>query len=147
VKKRPALLDVNVLIALFDPTHVHHETAHDWFADNAAAGWATCPITENGFLRILTNPRAEVIDDRATVFASLRDFCGSRGHVFWEDAVSLRDETLFDGSVIVSYQQLTDVYLLGLAARKGGRLATFDDGIPLKAVKGATRDTLAVVAP
>jgi uncharacterized protein len=147
VKKRPALLDVNVLTALFDETHVHHETAHDWFGANRAAGWATCPITENGFLRVLTHPRAGVVDDRATVFASLRKFCGGRGHAFWHDAVSLRDEKLFDASVIVSHRQLTDVYLLGLATRMGGRLATFDGGIPLKAVRGTTSDSLAVIAP
>ena len=147
MKKRPALLDVNVLIALFDEMHVHHEAAHDWFADNRAAGWTTCAITENGFLRVLTHPRAAVVDSRATVFASLRKFCTGRGYAFWGDAVSLRDEKLFDASVIVSHRQLTDVYLLGLATRMGGRLATFDAGIPLKAVRGATRDTLAVIAP
>jgi uncharacterized protein len=147
VKKHPALLDVNVLIALFDEMHVHHEAAHDWFAANRAAGWTTCAITENGFLRVLTHPRAAVVDSRATVFASLRKFCAGRGYAFWGDAVSLRDEQLFDASVIVSHRQLTDVYLLGLATRMGGRLATFDAGIPLKAVRGATRDTLAVIAP
>lgn len=145
--KRPALLDVNVLIALFDETHVHHQTAHDWFADHADAGWATCPLTENGFLRVLTHPRAGVEDDPLTVFNSLRTFCGSRQHVFWEDAISLRDPRIFDDSVILSHKQLTDVYLLGLATRKRGRLATFDTRIPLKAVKGATRDNLAVIAP
>ena len=145
--KRPALLDVNVLIALFDETHVHHQTAHDWFADHADEGWATCPLTENGFLRVLTHPRAGVEDDPLTVFNSLRTFCGSRQHVFWEDAISIRDPRIFDDSVILSHKQLTDVYLLGLATRKRGRLATFDTRIPLKAVKGATRDNLAVIAP
>ena len=53
---RPALLDVNVLIALFDQEHVHHELSHDWFSDNRRDGWATCPVTENGFLRVLSNP-------------------------------------------------------------------------------------------
>ncbi len=142
---RRSLLDVNVLIALFDRGHVHHETAHDWFADNQAAGWATCPITENGFLRVLTHPRAAVDEDRATVFASLRMFCASSDHAFWPDSVSLRDETLFDPSVLVSHRQLTDVYLLGLATRMGGQLATFDATIPLKAVRGATPQALAVL--
>lgn len=142
----PALLDVNVLIALFDAGHVHHEAAHDWFADNAAAGWATCPLTENGFLRILSHPRAAVDADRATLLASLETFCASRHHTFWTDSVSLRDETLFDRSVTVTHTALTDVYLLGLATRMRGRLATFDQTIPLKTVKGATRDHLAVIA-
>jgi toxin-antitoxin system PIN domain toxin len=147
VKPRPALLDVNVLIALFDAAHVHHETAHDWFADNRSAGWATCAITENGFLRVLTHPRAAVAEDRATVFESLRTFCRGRGYAFWAETVSLRDATLFDASVIVSHRQLTDVYLLGLAARMGGRLATFDAGIPVKAVRGAGAGSLAVITP
>ena len=145
--KRPALLDVNVLIALFDETHVHHQAAHDWFAAHAKDGWATCPLTENGFLRVLTHPRAGVEDDRLTVFSSLRTFCDSKGHIFWEDSISLRDTRLFDPSVILSHKQLTDVYLLALATRKRGRLATFDARIPLKAVKGAARDNLAVIAP
>ena len=142
-----ALLDVNVLIALFNPSHVHHETAHDWFEDHRTAGWATCPLTENGFLRILSHPQAAVEADRKTLFASLRTFCGSGHHERWPDAVSLLDETLFDPSAVVSHRQITDVYLLGLATRMGGTLATFDASIPLRAVKGATTGNLSVIAP
>jgi uncharacterized protein len=143
---RRALLDVNVLIALFNDTHVHHEVAHDWFDDHHTFGWATCALTENGFLRILTHPGADVETDRATLFASLRKFCSSRRHEFWPDGVSLRDESLFDSSVIVSHSQLADVYLLGLATRMDGTLATFDAHVPLRAVRGATRDHLSVIA-
>ena len=141
----PALLDVNVLIALFDETHVHHETAHDWFADASADGWATCPITENGFLRVMTHPRASDGTDRDTVFSSLRKLCASREHVFWSDTVSLRDETIFDLSVMVSHRQLTDLYLLGLAVQQKGHLVTFDAKIPVKAVKKATARSLVVL--
>jgi hypothetical protein len=144
---RPALLDVNVLIALFDAGHVHHETAHDWFADNRGAGWATCALTENGFLRVLRHPRAAVEGDYATLLGSLRAFCSSAGHAFWSETVSLRDGTLFEPSLTLSHRQVTDVYLLGLATRMGGRLATFDAGIPLKAVKGASLQNLALIAP
>jgi uncharacterized protein len=142
---RRALLDVNVLIALFDSGHVHHEPAHDWFADHHAIGWATCPLTENGFLRYLTHSRRPVEEDRATVLGSLRKLCSSGHHEFWPDAVSLRDASLFDASAIVSHRQLTDVYLLGLATRMGGTLATFDAHVPLHAVRGATRDQLSVI--
>lgn len=142
-----ALLDVNVLIALFNPSHVHHETAHDWFEDHRISGWATCPLTENGFLRIMSHPQAAVEADRATLFASLRTFVASGHHERWLDSVSLLDETLFDPSVIVSHRQVTDVYLLGLATRMGGTLATFDGSIPLRAVKGATAVNLSVIAP
>ena len=142
-----ALLDVNVLIALFDAGHVHHEIAHDWFSDHHTSGWATCPLTENGFLRIIMNPRGPVREDRATVFASLNALCASEHHEFWSDTVSLRDDTLFDPQVHVSYLQIADVYLLGLAVRMGGTLATFDAGIPWRAVRGATREALTVIAP
>ena len=147
MKKRPALLDVNVLIALFDESHVHHVSAHDWFSTQRKGGWATCPLTENGFLRVLTNPRAGVEDDYATLVEHLEAFCAGAGHVFWPDAVSLRNARLFDTSVIVSHRQLTDVYLLGLAHKMGGTLATFDAHIPLRAVRGATSRSLSVIAP
>lgn len=142
---RRALLDVNILIALFDVGHVHHDVAHDWFSEHRG-GFATCALTENGFLRILLNPRGPVQADRATVFASLKALCASSDHDFWPDAVSLRDDTLFDLQVHVSYLQLADVYLLGLATRMGGTLTTFDASIPLRAVKGATREALTVIA-
>jgi uncharacterized protein len=143
---RPALLDVNVLVALFDAAHVHHEAAHDWFADNRANGWATCAITENGFLRVLTNPQSGVTERAPVILESLRTFCASGHHVFWPDDLSLRDD-VFDLSIAQGHRQLTDIYLLGLAAKMGGVLATFDRSIPLKAVRGARADALAVIGP
>ncbi len=145
---RSTLLDVNVLVALFDPDHVHHELAHDWFADNRAGGWATCPVTENGFLRVLANPSYHSAITRPTeLVARLRRFCGSGHHVFWPDAVSLRDAELFDPAFIAGHRQVTDIYLLGLAKAKRGRLATFDRSIPVKAVRGARQDLVTVIAP
>lgn len=145
----PALLDVNVLVALFDPDHVHHDLAHDWFADSRVHGWATCPLTENGFLRVLSNPAYGISElaRPADLLARLRRFCASGYHQFWPDTVSLRDETLFDASLIGGHRQLTDVYLVGLAKKKGGRLATFDRTIPTKAVIGFRPGALAVIAP
>lgn len=144
----PFLLDVNVLVALCDADHVHHDLAHDWFADEGSSAWATCAVTENGFLRVLTNPAYHSVGLRpATVVPLLRRLCAARGHRFWEDAVSLRDEKVFDLSYVRGHRQLTDVYLLGLAARKGGSLATFDRAIPVKAVVGAARGALQVIEP
>jgi uncharacterized protein len=143
---RPALLDVNVLVALFDAAHVHHEAAHDWFADNRTNGWATCAITENGFLRVLTNPQSGVTERAPVILESLRTFCASGHHVFWPDDLSLRDD-VFDLSIAQGHRQLTDIYLLGLAAKMGGMLATFDRSIPLKAVRGARADAIAVIGP
>jgi toxin-antitoxin system PIN domain toxin len=143
-----ALLDVNVLVALFDPDHVHHELAHDWFADHRSAGWATCPLTENGFLRVLSNPsygRDALRPD--LLVARLRTFRASGNHVFWTDSVSLSDGRLFNLAMAPGARQVTDVYLLGLARRMRGCLATFDRAIPVRAVIGATRSNLQVIGP
>jgi len=145
---RVALLDVNVLVALFDPDHIHHETAHDWFADHRGTGWATCPITENGFLRVVTNSRFRADAPRpSAVIARLRQFCRSGHHQFWTGAVSIRDDAVFNLSLARGHAQITDVYLLGLAVKSGGCLATFDRTIPLGAVVGAKPEALVVIAP
>lgn len=144
----PALLDVNLLIALVDPDHVHHQLAHDWFEDNRRFGWATCPATEGGFLRVLGNPAyGSVMHRVADLTVLLRSFCADSNHQFWAAGVSLRDETIFDPAVMSGHRQVTDVYLLGLAKKHGGCLATFDRTIPLHAVKGADLSTLAVISP
>jgi hypothetical protein len=145
---RVALLDVNVLVALFDPDHVHHEAAHAWFADEGRENWATCPLTEAGFIRVLSSPRyAGTVTRAADLAERLRRFCGSGGHVFWQDDVSLLDGSLFDLASIAGHRQLTDVYLLGLAHSRRGRLVTFDRAIPLAAVRGVSTAALEVVAP
>ncbi len=144
----PALLDINLLIALFDPDHIHHEPAHDWFADHHRHGWATCPVTENGFVRILANPAYGSAMPRAAELVSrLYRFCRSPNHQFWPDDISLRDEARFHRRVVGGHRQLTDIYLLGLATHRKGRLATFDRTIPVDTVVGASGATLAVVEP
>jgi uncharacterized protein len=145
---RVGLLDVNVLVALFDPDHVHHEAAHDWFGDHGRRAWGTCPLTEAGLVRVLSNPAYGGPALRAADLAGrLSRFCRSGGHVFWPSDVSLLDRSVFDLSRIASHRQITDVYLLGLAHRHGGYLATFDRGIPVGAVKGATAASLELIAP
>ena len=144
---RTPLLDVNVLLALSNPKHMHHELAHDWFADHHARGWATCAVTQNGFIRVLSNTAAGAGSFRPTeVVDLLRRFCSAKEHVFWPDSVSLTDGRLFNPSLIRGYRQVSDIYLLGLAKKMGGYLATFDRGIPLGAVIGATRDVIAVIS-
>jgi toxin-antitoxin system PIN domain toxin len=133
-----ALLDVNVLVALHDPAHPNHEDAHRWFGRNRKRGWATCPITVNGCVRVLSNPAyPSVTATPAETASRLRVLCAGPGHEFWSDSVSLLDESLFRLQAIAGHRQITDIYLLGLAVRHGGRLATFDRSIPLKAVVGA----------
>jgi hypothetical protein len=144
---RVALLDINVLIALFHPDHVHHELAHDWFADRRGAGWSTCPITENGFVRIATQLAGTDAALRpGAIVDRLRRFCDDSHHRFWAEELSLRDASVFDTTFIRGHRQVTDVYLLAIARQRDGCLATFDGGIPLKAVAGARRDHLAVIA-
>lgn len=146
-RARPALLDVNLLVALFDPDHIHHDAAHDWFVDNKEDGWATCPITENGVVRILSNLRySPAAEPPARIVDRLRAFCESGGHVFWPDDVSLREGKWFVAGAPVSHRQITDVYLLGLAKRHGGRLATFDRTIPVRAVSSAVAEDLVVIS-
>lgn len=147
MSSRPALLDVNVLVALFDPDHVHHDTAHDWFADSREGGWATCPLTENGVVRILSNLRySPTAESPSRIIERLTGVCASGHHVFWPDDVSLRDASRFVTGAPISHRQVTDVYLLGLAKRNGGRLATFDRTIPLGAVPGGAADDLIIIS-
>jgi hypothetical protein len=142
-----ALLDVNLLVALFDPDHIHHNVAHDWFAENRSSGWATCPLTENGCVRVLANPTYGGARLRTVELVNrLRVFCGSGHHHFWPDSVSLQDRGLFNPAFVSGYRQLTDIYLLGLAMTMGGRLATLDGTIPSNAVIGARPEHLAVLS-
>lgn len=123
------LLDVNVLIALAWPNHVHHQPARDWFDARRARGWATTPVTELGFVRVSSNKK--VIPDAATPGAALevlRSLCGLDGHEFWADESRLV-EPPFNVDRLGSHQQVTDIHLAALAAHKAGTLATFDRGI------------------
>ena len=142
-----ALLDVNMLVALFDHEHVHHLTAHDWFADNGDSGWASCPITENGALRVLASPQFQLHIPLGKLANLLRRFCERSAHKSWPDDVSLLNSAVVDVGQIRGHKQLTDAYLLALAVKNAGRLVTFDDGVPLGAVKGARSEHLVVLAP
>jgi hypothetical protein len=141
------LLDINVLVALFDASHAHHEAAHRWFADVGRASWATCPITENGCIRVLTNPAYPTVSARPDEAAErLRIFCTDPGHVFWYDVLSLTDSTVFDVSKLSGHQQITDLYLVGLAAHYGGKLATFDTSIPVRGLVAASAAVIELIS-
>jgi uncharacterized protein len=122
-----ALLDVNALVALAWDSHVHHASIRGWFAVNSADGWATCPITESGFVRVSANPK--VLPHPIGVAAALEVLSALRavdGHRFLEDDVSVTDG---DVPAIHGHRQVTDVHLLTLARRRGMRLLTFDAAI------------------
>ena len=140
------LLDVTVLIALIDPAHVAHEDAHRWFAAAGQASWATCPITENGVIRIVGNPKYPNSPGSpalvAEIIAKLRAL---DGHEFWPDDISLVGNPDVDVSRILMSGQVTDTYLLALAKAHGGQLATFDRKLSPAAVK-AGKSALHLIA-
>jgi toxin-antitoxin system PIN domain toxin len=137
----PSLLDVNALIALVDADHVGHEPMHRWFGKHANKGWATCPLTENGMIRVLSQTAypsgrrspAEVIE----VLGSLKK-AFSKSHLFWPDQVSLTDESLFLPQFITGSKVVTDAYLLGLAARHKAKLVSLDHSLPWQAIRGGS---------
>lgn len=140
-----ALLDVNVLIALFDSEHVHHGTVADWLAHRAAHGWASCPLTQNGCIRILSQPKYANQASAALVAQILAEATASPGHAFWPDAYSVLEPGAVDWQKLLTSRHLTDVYLLGLAVRNKGCLVTLDQGIPLAAVPQAGPEHLMVL--
>ena len=126
-----ALLDVNVLVALAWPNHVHHDAAVRWFTDPAErTGWATTPITQSGFMRVSSNRRV-VHDARSPAEAALmlRKLTDLTGHEFWPDDVEIARCPEIDIDRLTGYRQITDAHLLALAVRYNGRLATFDTSI------------------
>ena len=134
------LLDVNVLIALADPAHVAHDTAHGWFAQHGHKSWASCPMTQNGLLRIVGHPRyPNSPGTPAAVVATLTSLCVLPGHRFWPDDISLMDTQRVDASRLLTSAQITDSYLLALACAHGGHLATFDRKLVVDAVKGGAK--------
>lgn len=136
-----ALLDVNALIALIDRDHVSHDPIHRWFAAHAHKGWATCSITENGIVRVLSQPAypsgqrspAEALHVLRALKAAYRKI-----HEFWADDVSLTDESLFNPAFITGPRQVTDAYLLGLAARRKQRVVSFDRSLPWQAIRNGS---------
>ncbi len=145
------LLDVNVLISLLDSAHQHHRAAAEWFHTVAVkSGWATTPLTENGFIRIISQPTYPNL--RITPAAAAQNLNQFRSafagvHRFWPDEISLTDSDLFDLSRLTGARQITDAYLAGLAFRKKGRLTTLDQGVPWQSVRGATAALIDIIIP
>ena len=122
------LLDANLLIALGDSQHVHHRRAQSWFHSQRGRAWATCPLTQNAFLRILGSPGYPAkIGDPASLRTLLQRICATPGHQFWADDVSLLDAEIFTSLPPSKY--LTDIYLLALAAKHQAQLASLDQRI------------------
>lgn len=134
------LIDVNVLIALADPSHTHRSQAKAWFRDAAREGWATCPITENAFIRILGQPAYPNGPQCPTgALQILKHLTSLPGHQFWNDTLSLTDEERFRIHSKTTSKQITDLYLLAMAVARGGRLITFDRRIDADSVVNGVR--------
>ncbi len=140
-----ALLDVNVLIALFDADHSLHTRATQWFAGHVRAGWASCPITQNGCIRIMSHPGYPNALPVRAVMERLKEATTSALHAFWPDDVSLLDARVADSARIHGPRQLTDIYLLALAVRHGGQFVTFDASVSLDAVRGAQKNQILIL--
>jgi toxin-antitoxin system PIN domain toxin len=140
-----ALFDVNVLLALFDQAHIHHLLARNWLKANVGQGWASCPLTQNGFLRVISQPRYPKPITTQSALDLLDAATSTRHHEFWPDDLSFLEHARFERSRIHGPSQLTDLYLLSLAVARGGRLVTFDADIQQGAVRGAGSQNLVVL--
>lgn len=140
------LLDVNVLIALIDQWHARHQSAHQWFQSVSSEPWATCPFTENGLARIISSPGyPSPMQSVHEAGELLRLFCQDTNNVFWPDELSILDTTIFDLTKLTGHKQITDLYLAGLDRHHGGKLATFDQSIPVAALVKPSSDVLEVI--
>jgi toxin-antitoxin system PIN domain toxin len=138
-----ALLDINVIIALLDRGHVMHAAARRWMEREIDHGWATCPITENGVVRILSQPAYPNHRPVAVVANRLAEACSHPSHAFWPDPISLLDPGLIRWERLLGPRQITDSYLLALAVQHGGRFVSFDQRIRVELVPGASAVHLA----
>ena len=140
---RRALIDVNVLLALLDYDHMCHEAVDEWLVARGEAGWASCPITQNGFVRIASQPAYTGSFSTAAAIRRLATGLADEYHAFWPDDISIADRMTAEPSRIHGPRQITDIYLLALAVRNEGCFVTMDRSVPLSAVPGATEDHIA----
>ena len=140
-----ALLDINVLLALLDADHVDHQRAQEWISGEIQHGWASCALTQNGFVRIISQPRYPSPVSPSEAVERLRRATNTEYHEFWPCSISLLEDRRINASHVHGPRQVTDVYLLALAVEHGGRFVTFDRAIPLSAAPGATPEHLVVV--
>jgi toxin-antitoxin system PIN domain toxin len=140
------LLDVNVLVALGWEDHEFHLAAHEWFRGHAGDQWATCPMTQCGFVRISSNSKAiRNAVEVGKAIASLERMIAHPRHVFWEDSIELCNAGRVPRDRAVGHRQVTDLYLFALCLTRGGKLATFDRGVLALARTGEERNAVEVI--
>ena len=140
------LLDVNVLLSIVDRAHLHHRSVFRWFHEVATvSGWATCSITENGFVRILSQisyPNATLTPAAAGDLLGQLKSSSSGLCQFWPSDVSITDQRIFALELLTGTKQTTDLYLAGLAFSNGGKFATLAGRVAWRAVRGAGEDLI-----
>ena len=140
-----SLLDVNVVVALLDRDHIQHRSARGWLEREIRHGWASCAITQNGVVRVMSQPRYPNSVTTAEAADLLAAATRSAHHAYWPCDLSLIDQEVVDRSFLHGPRQVTDVYLLALAKAKGGRFVSFDGAVPIDAVRGARPENLVVL--
>jgi uncharacterized protein len=144
------LPDISVLVALHDSTHHGHAVTDQWFASEGRFGWATCPLTQNGFVRVASQP--SVPNMLATTQQAMKYLCdliqdNRNVHHFWADTVSLFDTSLFSMNATLGRKQITDIYLLGLCQQNGGTFVTLDTRITTASIVNPHPDLLRTLTP
>jgi toxin-antitoxin system PIN domain toxin len=140
-----ALLDINILLALLDAEHLDHRKAREWFRSQGGAGWASCAVTQMGFVRIISQPRYGAPCTATEAIGRLADAVATEHHQFWPCEVAVTDAAAVDRVRVLGPGQVTDVYLLALAVAHAGRFVTLDRNVPLSAVPGASEKNLLVL--
>lgn len=144
------LLDVNVLIALMDPAHEFHQAATSWFKNHRADGWATCPTTESGFIRLLSNPKYPNVTlspaQAADLLVRLVE-ANQPTHHWWPETISVRDAEVFDLTLLTGYNQITDTWLIAVAVTNRGALATCDLRLGPGGARAATAANITSIRP
>ena len=143
---RRALLDVNVLIALLDQDHIHHYRARDWVVKHGEHGWASCPITQNGCVRVISNPSYPNATSTADAIRRLQQAVSTVKHEFWPDSVSLFHPKIVNWKHVLTSRTITDAYLLALAVKNNGRFVTFDQAVHTNLAPGATSEHLVTIS-
>ena len=137
-----ALFDISVLLALFDQDHIRHAHVRAWYLSERKHGWASCPLSQNGFLRIVSQRSYSSPRSIADALLVLRAATTRTEHAFWPEDISILDPARIDHAFMLGPKQITDVYLLALAVKNNGRLVTLDTAVPLAAAKGAKPENL-----
>ena len=140
-----ALLDINVIIALLDRGHLMHRAARHWMEQELEHGWATCPISQNGVVRIMAQPAYPNHRPAAQVAERLSEACNHASHQFWMEDISLLQAGLIRWDRLLGPRQITDCYLLALAVTHGGRFVSFDQRIQVDLVPDASQVNLAII--